>query len=90
MAGPIAAGGGASQDLTALERRRSWERPAGNGRREGLGWQAGLDARRLARPTVVLASALRAGLTDKRVAQLTGWLCVPKRAIERCTCLVKV
>jgi hypothetical protein len=90
MAGPIAAGGGASQDLTALARRRSWERPAGNGRREGLGWQAGLDARRLARPTVVLASALRAGLTDKRVAQLTGWLCVSKRAIERCTCLVKV
>jgi|SRR5215467_10861448 len=32
---------------------------------------------------VVLASALRAGLTDRRAAQLTEWLRVPRRTVER-------
>jgi hypothetical protein len=32
---------------------------------------------------VVLASALHSGLTDQRIAQLTEWLGVPKRTIER-------
>jgi len=33
--------------------------------------------------TVVLASAVRAGLTDWRVRQLSEWICVPKRTLER-------
>jgi hypothetical protein len=32
---------------------------------------------------VVLASALHSGLTDRRTGQLTEWLGVPKRTIER-------
>ena len=32
---------------------------------------------------VVLASALRSGLTDRRAGQLTEWLGVPRRTIER-------
>lgn len=32
---------------------------------------------------VVLASALRSGLNDRRVGQLTEWIGVPKRTIER-------
>jgi hypothetical protein len=32
---------------------------------------------------VVLASALHSGLTDRRTDQLTEWLGVPKRTIER-------
>jgi hypothetical protein len=33
--------------------------------------------------TVVLASAVRSGLTGWRVSQLTEWLCVPRRTLER-------
>ena len=33
--------------------------------------------------TVVLASALRAGLSDWRVKQLTEWIGVPRRTLER-------
>jgi len=33
--------------------------------------------------TVVLATAMRVGLTDARVAKLSKWLRVPKRTIER-------
>jgi hypothetical protein len=33
--------------------------------------------------TVVLAAAIRFGLTNTRVAKLSKWLCVPKRTIER-------
>lgn len=33
--------------------------------------------------TVVLASALRAGLSEWRVSQLTEWIGVPRRTIER-------
>lgn len=32
---------------------------------------------------VVLASALRAGLSARRVAQLSQWLCVARRTLER-------
>lgn len=32
---------------------------------------------------VVLASALRTGLNDRRIGQLTEWIGVPKRTIER-------
>lgn len=32
---------------------------------------------------VVLASALRAGLSDRRARQLTDWIGVPKRTLER-------
>jgi hypothetical protein len=42
-----------------------------------------LDGRVYLAATVVLASALRAGLTDKRAAQLIAWLRVPKRTLER-------
>ena len=33
--------------------------------------------------TVVLASAVRTGLTDRRVSRLTEWIRVPKRTVER-------
>jgi hypothetical protein len=33
--------------------------------------------------TVVLASALRSGLTDRRAQQLAEWLRVPRATIER-------
>jgi hypothetical protein len=33
--------------------------------------------------TVVLASSVRTGLTDRRVSQLTEWIRVPKRTLER-------
>ncbi len=33
--------------------------------------------------TVVLASALRAGLSDRRVSQLGEWIDVPRRTLER-------
>ena len=33
--------------------------------------------------TVVLASALRAGLNERRVTQLTEWIAVPRRTLER-------
>jgi hypothetical protein len=33
--------------------------------------------------TVVLASALRAGLNERRVKQLTEWIAVPRRTLER-------
>jgi hypothetical protein len=33
--------------------------------------------------TVVLASALRAGLSERRVKQLTEWIAVPRRTLER-------
>jgi hypothetical protein len=33
--------------------------------------------------TVVLASAVRTGLTDRRMSRLTEWIRVPKRTLER-------
>jgi hypothetical protein len=33
--------------------------------------------------TVALASALRNGLSDWRISQLTDWIDVPKRTLER-------
>jgi hypothetical protein len=42
-----------------------------------------LDRRVYLAAVVVLASALRSGLSDRRTDQLNGWIGVPKRTLER-------